>query len=161
MKWTLVPDMPRTLYNASTVQVLGEISEIKNNFLYMTVHCVRDFSTTNVDRYLEAIGKQSIQDIQDIQYPNMYLRRQMIDTILSPSFCALLSHAPLHQSDISKKCFDIPLNISKDLFEDSDKALSSAKKERVAPSSGKRANNHRNHLTSGYRDFQISIIDEI
>ena len=126
MKWTLVPDMPRTLYNASTVQVLGEISEIQNNFLYMTVHFVRDFSTINVDRYLEAIGKQK-----------MYLRRQMIDTILSPSSCALLSSAPLFQSDISEKDFDIPMNISKDLFEDSDEAPSSAEKELVAPSSGK------------------------
>ena len=126
MKWTLVPDMPKTLYNASTVQVLGEISEIQNNFLYMTVHFVRDFSTINVDRYLEAIGKQK-----------MYLRRQMIDTILSPSSCALLSSAPLFQSDISEKDFDIPMNISKDLFEDSDEAPSSAEKELVAPSSGK------------------------
>ena len=126
MKWTLVPDMPKTLYNASTVQVLGEISEIQNNFLYMTVHFVRDFSTTNVDRYLEAIGKQK-----------MYLRRQMIDTILSPSSCALLSSAPLFQSDISEKDFDIPMNISKDLFEDSDEAPSSAEKELVASSSGK------------------------
>ena len=112
LDFDLVPDMPRTLYNASTVQVLGEISEIQNNFLYMTVHFVRDFSTINVDRYLEAIGKRSIQDIQDIQYPNMYLRRQMIDTILSPSSCALLSNAPLHQSDTGKRLSDVLIYLS-------------------------------------------------
>lgn len=137
LDFDLVPDMPRTLYNASTVQVLGEISEIQNNFLYMTVHFVRDFSTINVDRYLEAIGKRSIQDVLDIQYPNTFLRRQMIDTILSPSSCALLSNAPLHQSYISEKDFAIPMNISKDLCEDSDEIPFAAEKEVVAPSSGK------------------------
>ena len=138
LDFDLVPDMPRTLYNASTVQVLGEISEIQNNFLYMTVHFVRDFSAINVDRYLEAIGKQyPIQDIEDIQYPNIYLRRQMIDTILSPSSCALLSNTPLLQSYISEKDFVKPMNISKNLFEDADEVPSSAEKELVVPSSGK------------------------
>ena len=51
----LVPDMPRTLYHESTVQVLGEISEAqcedKDYSLQITVHFVRDFSTVNVDRY--------------------------------------------------------------------------------------------------------------
>ena len=48
--FSLVPDMPRTLYHESTVQVLGEISEIKDDLLHMIVHFVRDFSTVNVDR---------------------------------------------------------------------------------------------------------------
>ena len=47
-------------------------------------------------RYFEAIGKQSLA------CPKICLRRQMIDTIQSPSPCAIMSSMPLHPSDISK-----------------------------------------------------------
>ena len=56
----LVPDMPRTLYHESTVQVLGEISEAqfedKDCCLQIMVHFVRDFSTVNVDRYHKVLN---------------------------------------------------------------------------------------------------------
>ena len=48
-------------------------------------------------RYFEAIGKQSLA------CPKMCLRRQMIDTIQSPSPCAIMSSIPLHPSDIPQK----------------------------------------------------------
>ena len=101
LDFDLVPDMPRTLYHESNVQVLGEITEIKDNLLHIVVHMTRDFSSVDVNRYYEAIGKQSLA------CPRLCLRKpnQMKD---ASEIC--------EKDNISKKNV---LDTSKDLFDDS------------------------------------------
>ena len=88
LDFSLVPEKIFKFEYGDIVQVLGE-SQSNNSQAFIRVHIIKNFCGVNVEKYHLAISQQSLA------CPRMSLRRQMLDTVLSPSPHNFLSSLPV------------------------------------------------------------------